>query len=103
MLLDGNIQNFSYYFVADFTSLSSQESKIKIFNILTIFVGFLFFFTIFSLYFLIKLLSNSNKSHSKYLLDNSNISLGGCAYLMVWNILRNFFVGAIHELGSMNP
>lgn len=93
MLLEGNIESFSYYFTSDATKLFSFNPVSKSLNISSITIFAILWFIIFVGYFLAPYLY---KRKSKYIFDNCRVALQCSRYLFVEKCLLNFALGVSH-------
>jgi hypothetical protein len=80
MYLDGNIQNFSYYFASDCLTIFNLYFKMKLITILTFIIYFSFIFSIFAGFFLIMY---HYKIKSKYFSENFKPHLHGFTSITV--------------------
>jgi hypothetical protein len=95
MLIEGNIEEFSYLFISELFTLFSFSFTDKISQVLMIGFFFFFIFAILSSYLIFK--STFNKL-AKYFYDNCDTSIFGTVYLTITNGIFNFCLGSAHRI-----
>ena len=95
MLMEGNLESFTYFIVYDCLQMGGKEHASKIIHFATIFIGFFFFVYVFAAFFLIQILL---RSKSKHILTDFKINVNSLLVATMQNGLLSFALGSIHIL-----
>ena len=93
MLIEGNSESFTYFFMYDCRELYQLNFWQKLFNLLTVFLFAIFFTLIIATFFMLKASYGKN---AKSLFDNCNGTLRGSTNLLIQRSLLNFGLGSVH-------
>jgi hypothetical protein len=95
MLLEGNIESFTYFIMYDFTQLTSPDSLGKSLNILALVFAFLFFMAVLGGQFIVYF---TEGKHSKHFLRGFKVGLPSIWFTTFHTGILNFCFGACHLL-----
>ncbi len=95
MLMEGNLESFSYYFIFDCLNLHHHNPFQKCLNFLTLFCFFCFCWYVASWYFIIKV---TEKEDSKYFFGNYHSNFISMLHLTFESNMLNLCLGACHIL-----
>ena len=93
MLIEGNSQSFTYFFMYDCRELYQLNFWQKLFNLLTVFLFAIFFTLLISTFFMFKASYDKN---AKYFYDNCSNTVQGSTNLLIQRGLLNFGLGSVH-------
>ncbi len=95
LLMEGNLESFSYLFIFDITHLNSKNYWQKGVNILTVALFTIFFLYLISWFFVIKIIQKNKASH---FFDNFQTNIKGIVFRTIECGILNFCLGACHIL-----